>query len=258
MKYLLRFSILIMAFCLINHTSLSQVSKIKENVENDDKNSSSKTESSTSISDSEDMSFGESILAEIFFGIIKGISIITVEAQKQVLSDLDKHPNLISVETGIDYGTDFNTLIFNPSLRVNWGIFASDMRYSLIHDYSGSLCTFDWQMAVLRIPIDKIKLNYGIGFTSLSDPPATYFESSIGVDAHLYNNKLNLISCYRWTQKKTEERFRQEFKMTADFQLLNNKNIKLSPMIGITYQNYFKEDEFLMFNIGIKIRFSGD
>lgn len=262
MKCFFKYLFLVVVFCSTKAITLSQVKNIKENVaeESNQNTSGSCSDEDDNVSSfySDDMSFGESLMAEIFLGIIKGVSIVTVEAQRHVLSDMDKYPNLISTVVGVDYGTNLSALTLTPSLRVNWGIVASDLRYSLIHDYTGSLKSFDWQVFILRIPVDIVKLNYGIGFTALLEPNVSYFESSLGADVHLLKNRLNVTSNYRWTAKKSEERYRQEFKFTVDYRLVNKGEIDICPMIGVSYQDYFKEDNYLFFNVGVKIRFCGN
>ncbi len=255
-------TLLILCFIVICTNALSQVKNIKETSRDDKKttipNSDSRSYSNSSSSFSANQSFGESLGAGIISGIFKGFCFITVEAQKAALQNRDKIPNLISLETNLDYGTNFEEITFNPSIRANWGIFASDFRYSLLHDNTGSLQSLDWQVLVARIPIKTLKLNYGIGFTSLLDPKITYFESSTGFDLNICESRLNIMANYRWTARKDEERYRQEFKFTTDYQIMNNGVFHLSPMIGITYQEYFKKDRYMLFNVGVKIRISGD
>lgn len=253
-----KLSSLMAAFIFVT-LSQAQVSNIKTNVRNDHKSNYSYRSSSvrTTIPARNKRfgeSFGESLAASIVGGIIQGIGFVTIEAQKAVLRDKDDYPNTVSFESTLDYGTDLSTLSFNPSIRGNWGILASDIRYSLLHDYTGSLESLDWQVLIVRVPIKNLKLNYGIGFTSLLSPKTTYFESSTGFDLYLINQKLALSTNYRWTNRRNEERYRQEVKFTTDYQLLSKDQFRLSPMIGLSYLNYFKSDEFLMFNVGVKIR----
>lgn len=235
----------------------AQVSNIKETAKRDKITytpTSIKSHHSSSGSNYYETSFAEYIAAEIFTGVVKGLGFITIKAQKAVLENADQTPNLISLETGLDYGTNLNELTFNPSVRGNWGIMATDFRYSLLHDNTGSLQSLDWQVLVLRIPIKNLKLNYGIGFTSLLDPKTTYFESSTGFELNLMESKLNFISNYRWTSRKSEERYRQEVKLTGDCQIFENKLFHISPMAGFTYQKYFNTNSYLFFNVGIKFR----
>jgi hypothetical protein len=109
---------------------------------------------------------------------------------------------------------------------------------------------------ILRVPINNLKLNYGIGFTSLLSPKTTYFESSTGMDLYLMKRKLTLGFNYRWTYRRNESRYRQEVKLTSDYVIIDKHRFKLSPLVGISYQNYFEEDEFWMFNVGVKISLS--
>ena len=239
----------------------AQVKDIKEGIEKDKESKPIRYEGKSSYRSSgshshysDDMSLGECLAADIMYGVIKVVGFITYEAQKTALENKDITPNLISIEVGLDYGTTFQDLTFNPSLRLNWGIFATDFRYALFQDNTGSLESLDWQVLVARIPIKNLKLNYGVGFTSVLSPKTSYFESSTGFDLSLLDNKLNVNANYRWTEKKTEKRYRQEIKFTGDYQMVETGALHVSPMIGVTYQEYFNRDRYLLFNVGVKIR----
>jgi len=251
-KYLLTLFI-IFIICSIN----AQVSNIKKTVKKDKITytlTGTKSYHSSSRSSNYENNIAEGIAEEIFIGIIRGLGFITTKAQKAVLDNANEIPNVISLETGIDYGTNTSELTLNPSIRGNWGIIATDFRYSLLHDNTSSLQSLDWQVLVLRVPIKNLKLNYGIGFISLLNPKTSYFESSTGLELNLIESKLNFISNYRWTSHKSQKRYRQEVKLTGDYQVFENKLFHISPMAGFTYQKYFNTDRFLFFNIGVKLR----
>ncbi len=238
---------------------IGQVKDIKEEIRNDKSSTSSKSYSSTNSSrcssySYEDESFGDWLAGEIFYGIVKGIGFITYQAQSNVLENRDQYPNVISLETGLDWGTTFKENTLNPFARLNWGIFASDFRYSELMDETGRLRSLDWQVFVVRVPIRNLKINYGVGFTSILDPEESYFESSTGFDLNLMNSKLNFTGNYRWTKRKSDERYRQEVKVTGDFSVMTNGIFHVSPMIGCTYQEYFGKHRYLFVNAGLKIR----
>lgn len=240
--------------------SYAQVAEIKQQVSDDSSTYSSETGiRASSVSSygscSHGDSYGGAVFAELFLGLVKGVGMVTVVAQQQVLEKQDRIPNLISLETGLEYSSNLSGLSFNPYLRGNWGLFATDFRYSQLHDYTGTLQSLDWQVVMLRIPIKNLKLNYGIGFTSLLDPKTTYFESSTGLDLSLQENLINISSTYRWTSKKSDEaRYRQEFKIMGDYRIWEKGSFHLAPMVGVTYQDYFKKHHYLFFSVGVKLR----
>ncbi|MCG8582577.1 MAG: hypothetical protein MI866_21820 [Bacteroidales bacterium] len=237
---------------LLQTVAEAQVSNIKSNVSSDTKSSytySKSGKSSCRRSDDNDL------MSEIAMGIASGIAWASIEAQKRVLENQSEYPNTVSVEAGLEYGTNLSAQTFSPNVRGNWGIYATDFRYHVLHDHTGSLESLDWQVLILRVPIGNFKANYGIGFTSLLSPKTTYAESTTGFDLSLFKQQLNLSANYRWTFKRNDERYRQEFKLTADYQILQKGKFHLSPMLGVSYQNYFKEDEFWFFNCGVRLRF---
>ncbi len=248
--------ILFCTFLILCTNAYTQVSNIKTNVNNDQfSHRIPRSINRSSKPSYNNLDFGESLASDIFYGIIQCIGFVTVKAQKSVLQNKDYYPNTISFEAGLDYGTNFNELTFNPSVRGNWGIIGSELRYALLHDNTGSLESIDWQVLIVRIPVKNFKFNYGIGFTTLLSPNTTYLESSTEIDLNLCRNKLNINTNYRWTAIKSDVRYRQELKITADYLLFKKGAFHLSPMLGITYQDYFKANSFLMFNSGIRIRF---
>lgn len=259
-KAMNRLLFLISILCLIHTSGYTQVTEIKKQAATDSKRHSSAKgtrsygSSSSSSSFNDDESFGEYILGQLFMGIAYGVGFVTVEAQKHVLAKQDQLPNLVSFESGLDFGTNLSEFTFNPSIRGNWGLFATDFRYSMLHDYSGTLQSLDWQVVVVRVPIHNLKLNYGAGFTSLLAPKTTYFESSAGFDLCLLKEQLKVTSNYRWTTRKTDERYRQEFKFTADYKLWEKGRFQLAPSIGVTYQDYFKKHHYWFANMGIRLR----
>jgi len=260
MQPALKFILFVCPLMFTSLTVYSQVQNIKKSVQNDKNTSytysSSRTSYSSQNSYTDRTSFKESLTNDIFSGIFYGLTFISVKAQKSVLSNKESHPNLVSLQADLDYGTNFSELTFNPSFRANWGLLATDFRYALLHDNTGSLESLDWQVLILRIPIKNIKLNYGIGFTSLMSPKSTYFESSTGFDLNLYQRRINLSGNYRWTSRKMDYRYRQEVKFIGDYLIMQKNRFSLSPMIGITYQEYFKQDNYLLFNVGVRIRLS--
>ena len=254
---------IILILCTLLFTSpsvFSQVQNIKQSVQNDKNTSVAYSSHSTSYSShySHSDSFKESFRDQFFGCIFDGLTYISFTAQKSVLRNKENHPNLVSLQADFDYGTNFSELTFNPSFRANWGLLATDFRYALLTDNTGSLESLDWQVLILRIPIKNIKLNYGIGFTSLMSPKSTYFESSTGFDISLYQSKINLSGNYRWTSRKMDYRYRQEVKFTGDYQIIQKNRFRISPMIGITYQDYFKRDSYLLFNAGVRVKIAWD
>jgi len=257
---LTRFFLLTGTFICVCTVNYAQVAEIKKQASDDTNTYSSTTgirassvSSSSSCSNAD--SYGGAVFAELFLGVVKSVGMVTVVAQKQVLDKRDRIPNLISLETGLESGVNLSELTLHPNLRGNWGLFASDFRYSLLHDYSGTLQSFDWQVLILRIPIKNLKLNYGIGFTSLLDPQTTYFESSTGFDLSLQENQINISSSYRWTSRKSDDaRYRQEVKIVGDYRIWHKGRFQLSPSVGVTYQDYFEKHRYLFFNVGVKLR----
>lgn len=243
----------------------AQVAEIKQEAQRDKDNRRARgagIERSTSgagdyFSSDDDMGFGETIAMFLLKVTVLGVYYVGEQAQLSALEKRETYPERVSLEGSVNAAVDATggTMGFQPKLRANWGIFATDFRYSRIEDYSGSLNAIDWQVLTLRVPIKKLNLEYGIGFTSLLDPGITYFESSAGADWRM-RQKLTVNAVYRWTAKNNYgERFRQEASVACDFQTWQWGKLRVAPMLGYTYQKYFDVDQIHFVKFGLVGRF---
>ncbi len=177
--------------------------------------------------------------------------------QKQMQYRRDDHPETFSFEADLKGGVDYSasSLILSPSLRVNRGLFASDLRYQYTSDVTGNLKVLDWQILKLRFPLNNLKLEYGVGFSRIFDPSKTYFEQSVGSEWCFFQRKVTLQGQYRWSQKTNlGVRYRQEVEIFADYELTRINRFRICPVIGFRYQNYFDSSFFRFMQLGLKVR----
>lgn len=231
---------------------LGQVGDVNKNVKKD-KDKPGKTESTATIDSGSTSSSGGWFLGLVIeaFGATIGA------AQRAALENVDIYPERFSLESFATYGADLNSdaQYFQAGLRGNWGIFASDFKYSNLKDITGQLKSIDWQVVVIRIPIKNFKIDYGLGFISLLDQDQAYFNSSLGFDWRLPNLGVNIASGYQWSQKTSlGTRYKKGFILRADYEIYGYKKIHLSPMIEYAYQNYFEESTFSLISAGVIIR----
>lgn len=241
---------------LIPTLSFSQVDKIKRDVDNDKRSSASSSSGSSSSSDNEGV--GSLLAAEIIGRAFVGLFELGAEAQKTALSHVAEHPELTSAEIIPMEGMDFkhSASFINPTLKLNHGIFATEFRFSKLKDNTGKLQSIDWQIIKFRIPIQNVKLEYGIGFTNLVDMHKCYFESSLGVDWRLPTIGANVRANYRWCQNTSlDSRYREEANLSFDYEIKRYKSLHISPTVGVTYQNYFANNEFTFCQVGVVFRF---
>lgn len=189
-----------------------------------------------------------------FYGAYKGIEY----GQTFMQYRRDEHPETFSFQSDLTSGFNTgnnNTLMLSPSLRVNWGLFASDIRYLYTDDVTGSLESLDWQVIKLRVPFKNVKLEYGIGFSHVFSPSRTYFEQSGGFDWCFFDRKTTLQGQYRWSGKNNSgERYRQEASVSIDHEVTRFLNFRIAPLIGFTYQDYFNSTQFRLVQIGLRFR----
>ena len=241
---------------LIPTSALSQVDKIKRDVERD-KSSSSSSSSRDGSSESSDCC-GSFLAAELIGKAFIGLFELGSQAQEAALSHRAEHPELVSAEIMPIAGMDFkrSASVISPTLKLNRGIFATEFRYAKLKDNTGKLQSIDWQVLKFRVPIQNVKLEYGIGFTNLVDMNKSYFESSLGFDWRLNKIGANVRANYRWCQNTSlNSRYREEANLSIDYEITTHKSLHVSPMVGITYQNYFASNEFTFYQVGVVFRF---
>ena len=188
------------------------------------------------------------------YGIYKGLDY----GQSFMQYRRDKHPETFSFQGDLTSGFNIhdNTLTLSPSLRFNWGLFASDLRYVYTDDVTGSLNSLDWQVVKLRAPLKNIKFEYGIGFSHVFSPSKTYFEQSTGFDWCFFNRTTTLQGEYRWSQETSEgERYRQEVETSLDVEAGRIGGFRFAPLVGFTFQDYFGSTQFSFIRIGIRLRY---
>ena len=245
-------TIIIASLLIITTNAIGQVGDVNKNVKKDKDNSGKTKSSATTDSGSSSSSGG-------WFGglIIQFFSATVGAAQRAALENVDIYPERFSLESFATYGADINSdaQYFQTGLRGNWGIFASDFKYTNLTDITGQLKTIDWMVVVIRIPIKNFKIDYGLGFISILDQDQAYFNSSIGFDWRLPNLGVNIASGYQWSQKTSlGSRFKRSYILRVDYEVYNYKKFHLSPMIEYSYQNYFEETTFSVISAGVIIR----
>lgn len=238
-----------------------QVREIKSAIQSDKggvptRYSASSSSSSYSAPDFED-GIAAFLVGSFFYYTFYGTYLGLRHGQYLIQERRELHPETFSLQGSLMSGFDFphSGSTLTSSLRGNWGLFASDMRYMSISDVTGRLNVWDWQILMLRFPLRNIKLEYGLGFSHIFSPSKTYFEQSTGIDYCFLNRKATLQAGYRWTAKThIGERFREEITLQADYEIARSSLFRFSPAIGFSRQNYFATTHFIFFQVGLKIR----
>jgi hypothetical protein len=199
----------------------------------------------------------EFLVGRLFYYTAYGVYRAADYGQSKMQNRRFEYPETFSFESGVVSGFDFNsnTFLTSPSARINWGLFASDLRYQYTHDVTDALHVIDWQVLKLRFPIQNLKIEYGAGFSHVFDPSKTYFEQSVGFDWCLLDRKANLQGEYRWTQTTSiGERFRKEAGVMVDYEIKKINQLGFCPSMGFKYQNFFESTRFRFVQLGLKIR----
>ncbi len=255
--------ILLCVCCFVSIYCTAQVRDVRSNVEKDkaEKRSAYSGEfreyESTSYSPPEIADgLGEFIVGGLFYitayGIYRGLDYGQYLMQRRRV----KHPETFSLQGDLVSGFDFkrNAGMVTSSVRGNWGLFASDMRFISTHDVTGSMNAIDWQVVKLRLPIKNIKLDYGIGFSYFLSPSKIYFDRSAGFDWCFINRRATLQGEFRWSQDTNLGRYRKESGISLDYETGLVGRFGFCPSIGFVYQDYFGTTQFRFVQLGMKVR----
>jgi hypothetical protein len=248
------------------HAALSQTRRVREKVSEDKQSSSSfdgynaySSDSSASESDSESSYLAVMLLEGMVYGIgYAGYGIYKgfANGQQAVMQHRDLRPELVSLQISAVAGFDYqsNTFLASPAIRGNYGIFASDLRYINMSDVTGRLHSVDWQVLMLRLPIQSFKLEYGLGFSHFISPSKSYFEQSLGFDWSFLQSRAALQGQYRWSQDTSVGRYRQEYAIDFDAEVARRGNLRFCPFVGYAHYQYFEEIPFDFIRLGMKIK----
>ncbi len=87
------------------------------------------------------------------------------------------------------------------------------------------------------------------------DPGLSFFEYTAGIEARMMQNKLVVAGEFRNTPKVEGDNFRQELSLQLDYEATRFGKLRLSPMVGVMYQNYFNSIEYWYAHAGVIVRF---
>ena len=223
---------------------IAQVGEVNKNIEK------SKETTSTTSKSNQESSGGDGLfifLSEVFIHTIGA-------AQMAALENKHIYPERVGFNAGVDLGSGFenNTWNITTGARVNWGIFASDFKYNSLSDITGTLNTVDWQVLVLRLPIQSFNLEYGLGFISIPAASDSYGSFSFGFDFKIRPIGTTFGSHYYWTSiSSLETRFRKAFELVIDQEVVRQGHFNLCLMMKYSHQNYFAETNFNILSAGV-------
>ena len=156
-----------------------------------------------------------------------------------------------------DFGSGFKNKAwqFTTAARLNWGIFGTDLRYNSLFDTTGTLNSLDWQIVVIRIPVQSFNLEYGLGLLNLPGRQQSYTSQAIGFDLKLRPYGINLSSHYYWSAfTSLGSRFRKSFEIIGDYEFLSNGQFHLCGLLKYSYQNYFDETTIQVVSAGLAMK----
>lgn len=200
-----------------------------------------------------DCDTGVEFIGDIFF-----VFEWTGQQQRSVLERRYDEPWLLSLEMWLagGYFTQYNNLILNPSARLHWGLFSTDLRWFRMQDLTGYYETLDWQIIQLNL-LHKapIRIYGGTGFSYEYFTETFFPEFSAGMDLHFIDRKINPLLMYRISKDfQTGAIPREEISGEILYRILRISKAELLLDLGIIYQKYYSEPEFYFVKTGVVVR----
>ncbi len=233
------FYLILVLFAL---NGFSQVDKIKENSDNNKKESEHLGGNSSPCMEN----CGEacfSSVADFCFDI--AISSM-IELNKSYIDNKDNVP----IVTSFDFMPQgafhpSSSIIALPRIRGNWGLFSTDARFTSLIEITSQGSdywnTIDWQVLQLNLLVTKpVILRIGSGFM-FENYSKTYFnEHSIGLDFFMDDYKYRIDNEFRIAKDYTTANIpRIEGSTRFNYALLQNDHIDGYISLGVLYQNYY-------------------
>lgn len=238
------FRIFIIIILSISFTySSAQVGKVKEKSKNDTRqNRSSET-------------YSES---RFFFDIINFFPFV-VGLHRNMLDRKIDEPWLVSIDLRLNggYYANESTSLILPSIRGNWGLLSTQVRWNRIQDLTGAYKTFDWQILQFNlVAIPQFNFRIGSGISYIKETSVTASEHFAGLEFHFNDRSINPLLEFRWVKNyETGSTPRFEMNIGSGFRVGTFGKFNVDIMGGFLYQRYYSEVDFYFIRTGINIHF---
>lgn len=248
-----KISFLIFFLCSTIFFTHAQVGDVKENSRNDTRSNRS----------NDDNYSGSGSGVFLFFDVINFVPLM-IDAHKSMLDRRDDEPWLVSIDANLNggYYTNESTSIALPSIRGNWGLFSTQLRWNRIQDLTGAFKTFDWQIIQFNlVATPKVNFRLGTGISVLKDAgidgdDVTVNEHFAGLELHFNDRQINPMLEFRWSRNyDTGSTPRFEMNVGSDFRIGTFGKFDVNLMGGFLYQKYYSETNFYFIQTGINLHF---
>lgn len=151
--------------------------------------------------------------------------------------------------------------IYRPRVRVNWGLFSTDYRYSiLVEEKLGETdiyATHDWQILVMNpILTDYFAMRLGVGAVYEEVTGNVFQDYNLGMDVYMFDQAVKFAAegryAYNYGARISP---RTEVNGALKFRLLNNEKFKVYGGFNAFYARYYESIDLWSVGIGLNLRF---
>lgn len=247
-----RVILLLLIFLLSSFCAFSQVREIKKR-SNSNKQSTSSSESSSSGSSGGGLL--DVLIGDLIFGIIKLPFKAAFQAQNIQADKFSTDPWRVSFEGQAKMGVDFreNTMLINPVVRGNYGLFSTQIRYNSISDVSGGFGTIDWQILQMNfVNNEYVRFIAGFGVSNEVNQNQSYPEVLLELSGYFADRSIIPTIVYR---KSGDGYPRREFSSSLNYRPNAFQKVTTQFSLGYTHQRWYDVPiHFISAGIGLIIQ----
>ncbi len=252
--YLHMRSILIAISLILCIGAFAQVGEVKERAREHKESGDSGSSSDSWSSDGDDEL--DAFFLEAAWFIIRLPFEGLYLAQVHQLHRRYEEPWRISFETDVSGGFDpsGNVSLLTPTIRGNWGLLSTQLRYTRVFDMTGTLSTWDWQVVQFNIVNSRsVRLVGGLGFSHEVEIDQTHFEGLGELSVFAMGGRLVPTAVFRWSGDGYP---RKDFSLFADFRPQGHADGPTTSFrLGYQHQNWYGvKFNFIKAGIGIILR----
>ncbi|MEM9324450.1 MAG: hypothetical protein AAGA85_02295 [Bacteroidota bacterium] len=237
---------------LIAYGQVGEVKERARDFKQVGRSGSSESRSSSGGSDG----FSELFIAEAAWAVLQLPIEGLIQGQTYQLQRRHDEPWRISLEMSVTGGFDpgKEVTLLAPTVRGNWGLFSTQLRYNRVFDQTGTLSTWDWQILQFNIAnTEHVRLVGGVGFSHEVEIDQRHFEGLGELSVFLADRKFVPTAIFRWSGNGVP---RKDFSALVSYRPHGHRDGPTTSFeFGYQHQNWYGiQFNFIRMGLGIILR----
>mgnify|MGYP006289508011 CR=1 FL=1 len=200
--------------------------------------------------------------AETFFEL--GFEIVTktlVEHHTSLMENRDLFPEALSFEVlpQAGFSPEYAGWNITPRIRATWGVFSTDGRYTFMHDSTGNLHLWDWQILQLNLNWNtRFRTRIGTGIFYNKYVGEAFNEHSLVMDiafTELWHIALEGRIALDYDPEAPVNNVFTEANARTDIRLARTSNMMFFVNAGYLYQRFYESVDINAITLGLRLMF---